>query len=80
MEAGISDHHALIFSFLKTTFTNMAPNKLQCRNYKKFKVHSILQDIEQLPEKISYSEWEKRFCENVRQRRSSQNESDLRKS
>ena len=33
METGISDHHALIFSFLKTIFTKMPPNKLQYRNY-----------------------------------------------
>ena len=59
MESGISDHHALIFSFLKTTFTKMPPNELQYRNYKKFEVHSFLQDVEQLPEKISYTEWEK---------------------
>ena len=59
METGVSDYHALIFSFLKTTFTKMPPNKLQYRNYKKFEVHSFLQDVEQLPEKISYTEWEK---------------------
>ena len=52
METGISDHHAPIFSFLKATFTKMPPNKLQYRNYKKFEVHSFLQDVEQLPEKI----------------------------
>ena len=51
METGISDHHALIFLFLKTTFTKMPPNKLQYRNYNKFEVHSFLQDVEQLPEK-----------------------------
>ena len=51
METGVSDHHALIFSFLKTTFTKMPPNKLQYRNYKKFEVLSFLQDVEQLPEK-----------------------------
>ena len=39
METGESDHHALIFSVLKTTFTKKPPNKLQCRNYKKFEVH-----------------------------------------
>ena len=44
METGVSDHHALIFSFLKTTFTKMPPNKLQYRNYKKFEVHSFLQE------------------------------------
>ena len=41
METGISDHHALIFSFLKTTFTKMPPNKLQYRSYKKLEVHSF---------------------------------------
>ena len=51
-QTGVSDHHALILSFLKTTFTKMSPNKLQYRNYKKFKVHSFLQDVEHLPEKI----------------------------
>ena len=57
METGISDHHALIFSFLKTTFTKMPPNKLQYRNYKKFEVRSFLHDVEQLPEQINYTEW-----------------------
>ena len=52
IETGISDHHALIFPFLKTTFTKMPPNKLKYRNYKKFEVNSFLQDIEQLPEKL----------------------------
>ena len=65
MDTGVSDHHTLIFSFLKTTFTKMPPNKLQYRNYKKFEVHSFLQDIEQLPEKISYTEWEKDFVETL---------------
>ena len=36
MEPGISDHHALIFSFL------------QYRNYKQFQVNSFLQEAEQL--------------------------------
>ena len=45
METGVSDHHALIFSFLKTTFNKMPPSKLQCRYYKKFEVHSFLQDV-----------------------------------
>ena len=65
METGISDHHALIFSFLKTTFTKMPPNKLQYRNYKKFEVHSFLQDVQQLPEKISYMEWGKDFVKRL---------------
>ena len=56
METGISDHHALTFRFLKTTFTKMLPSQLQYRKYKKFEVHSFLQDFEQPPEKISYTE------------------------
>ena len=56
MEAGVSDHHALIFSFLKTTFTKMPPNKLQYRNYKKFEIYSFLRDVEQQPEKTRYIE------------------------
>ena len=59
METGVIDHHTITFSFLKTTFTKIPPNKLQYRNYKKFEVPSFLQDVEQLPEKISYTEWEK---------------------
>ena len=46
METGISDHHALIFSFLKTIFTKIPLNKLQYRNYKKFEVQLFLQDVE----------------------------------
>ena len=42
MEIGISDDHALIFPFLKTTFTKMPPNKFQYRNYKQFESHSFL--------------------------------------
>ena len=43
----------------------MPPNKVQYRNYKKFEVHSFLQDVEQLPEKISYTEWEKDFLKTL---------------
>ena len=53
IEIDISDHNGLIFLFLKTTFTKMLQDKLQYRNYKQSKVHSFLQDVEQLPEKIS---------------------------
>ena len=57
----------------------MPPNKVQYRNYKKFEVHSFLQDVEQLPEKISYTEG-KKILWNAKQTRSSQNEGDSRKS
>ena len=42
MGTGISDPHALIL---------MSPGQLQYRNYKKFEVHSFLQNVEELPEK-----------------------------
>ena len=50
-ETSISDHHAPIFSFLKTTFNKMPPNKLQYRNYTQYEAHLLLQDVEQLPQK-----------------------------
>ena len=65
METGVSNQHALIFSFLKTIFTKMQPNKLQYRNYKKFEVRLFLQDVEQLPQEISYTEWEKDFVKTL---------------
>ena len=65
MKTGISDHHALIFSFLKTTFTKMLPNKFQYRNYKQFEAHSFLLDDGHLPEKISCTEWEKDFVKTL---------------
>ena len=58
-ETGISDHHAFTFSFLKTNFTKISPNKLQYRNYKQLEAYSFLQGVGQLPEKNSYTEWEK---------------------
>ena len=53
MKSGISDHHALMFSFLKTTFTKMLPNKFQYRNNKQFEAHSFLLNDGHLREKIS---------------------------
>ena len=41
METGISDHHALNFSFSKTSFTKTATNELQYRNYKPLEANSI---------------------------------------
>ena len=39
----------------------MPPNKLQYRNYKKFELNLFLQDVEQLPEKVCNTGWEKDF-------------------
>ena len=38
---------------------------MQRRNYKQSEAHSFLQDVEQLPEKISYTEWEKDFVKTL---------------
>ena len=73
MGTGTSDHHHLIFLFS----AKMPLNKLRYRNYKQFEAHSFLKDVEQLLEKMG-KKWEKDF-ENVKQTRSSKNESDLRK-
>ena len=35
-ETGHSDHHHLIYSVMKTTFTFEEPKKLTCRNYSNF--------------------------------------------
>ena len=44
----------------------MPPNKLRYRNYKKFEVHLFLQDVEQLPQEISYTEWGKDFVKTLK--------------
>ena len=56
VETDISDPHALIFSFLKTTYTKTPPDKLLYRNYKQFETNIFLQDVEKLTEKISNKE------------------------
>ena len=43
----------------------MPPNKLQYRNYKQFEGHSSLQDVEQLPQSISNTEWKKDFVKTL---------------
>ena len=50
METDISDHHALISSLLKTTFTKMPPNNLKNRNYKQFEV-SFYKMLDNYPKK-----------------------------
>ena len=65
VETGVSDDHLLIFSFLKTSFTNMPPNKLRCHKYKLFENIRFLTDVSNLPEKTNYTEWENQFSQNV---------------
>ena len=51
LQTGVSDHHPLIFSFLKTSFTKMPPNKLRCQKYKSFDKIGFLKDVSNLPKK-----------------------------
>ena len=60
-ETGVINHHLLIFSFLKTSFTKMPPNKLHYRKYKSFDKMRFLKDVPNLPEKTNYTEWENQF-------------------
>ena len=61
IETGVSDHHLLIFSFLKTSFTKMPPNKLCCCKYKSFGKMRFLKDVSNLPQKANYTEWENQY-------------------
>ena len=46
-EAGISDHHLLIYTMLKSTYTKMESKVLSRRRYKNFSEQSFLQDLKQ---------------------------------
>ena len=61
VETGVTDHHLLIFSFSKTFFTKMQPNKLHYRKYKLFYKIVLLKYVPNLPGKKSYTEWENHF-------------------
>ena len=56
-----SNPHLLIFSFLKTSFTKMPPNKLRLSKHKSFDKTGFLNDVSNLPEKTSCTEWENQF-------------------
>ena len=46
-ETGISDHHLLIYTVLKSTYTKMKPKVLSKRCFKNFSEQSFLQDLKQ---------------------------------
>ena len=46
-ETGISDHHLLIYTMLKSTYTKMEPKVLSKRCFKNFSEQSFLQDLKQ---------------------------------
>ena len=55
-ETFVSNHQLLIFSFLKTSFKIMQPNKLRYREYKSSGKIGFLKDISNLAEKTNYTE------------------------
>ena len=58
---GVHDHRLLIFSFLKTSFTKIPPNKFRYRKYKWFDKIRFLKDVSNLPEKANCTEEENHF-------------------
>ena len=79
MEPGVSGHHALIFSFLKATFTKCHQISYNIETIKNLKYTHFYKMLNNYQKKLSIPNG-KNFCENAKQTRSSQNESDLRKS
>ena len=46
IETGLSDHHKLIISFLKSYSIRLPPKKIEYRNYKKFDTNKFLRDLD----------------------------------
>ena len=49
IETGASDHHLLIFSFLRTSFTKMPPNKSRCCKYISLDKIEFSKDVSNFP-------------------------------
>ena len=45
METGLSDHHKLIATFVKSHFTKLNPKTVYYRNFKNFDENSFLNDL-----------------------------------
>ena len=52
MGTGTSDHHALIFSFLKTTFTKMPPNKFNLETIRNLKYVHFYKMLNSYPKNL----------------------------
>ena len=46
VETGLSDHHLLIYSMLKTNFIKLPPQRYTYRNYKKLNEHDFIRDLQ----------------------------------
>ena len=66
-ETGISDHHHLIFSIMKTTFASEEPKKFVYRDYKTFSHENFKNDLlsETVDENVDYSKFEKEFIDTL---------------
>ena len=66
-ETGISDHHHLIFSIMKTTFASEEPKKFLYRDYKTFAHGSFKNDSmsKTIEENVDYSNLKKEFIDTL---------------
>ena len=64
-EIGISDHHHLIFSIMKTIFASEEPKKFVYRDYKTFSHENFKNDLlsKTVDENVDYSKFEKEFID-----------------
>ena len=61
-ETGISDHHLLIYTMLKSTYTKMEPKVLSKRCFKNFSEQSFLQDLKKgLSNTGNFSDFNNKF-------------------
>ena len=66
VESGLSDHHKLILTVLKSKFTKLKPKTVEYRSYKNFNETSFRSDLQEKLSKIStlrYNEFESRFLD-----------------
>ena len=66
-ETGISDHHHLIFSIMKTTFASEEPKKFVYRDYKTFCPENFKNDLlpKTVDENVDYSKFEKEYIDTL---------------
>ena len=59
-ETGLSDHHRMIYTMLKSSFINIEPKLLNCSDYKNFNFGNLKEDLSEalLICRTSYDEFE----------------------
>ena len=63
-ETGMSDHHSMIYTMLKSTYTRLEPKILRNRSYKDFYEECFLQDLQHgLSNNGNYSDFNNEFKE-----------------